>query len=99
MTSNLLCLNPSKPEFILIGLGEQLKKIPDPYISLNLDSTSTDIFTPTSPVRNLAVIFDQNLSFSDHITHLSHSCSMHTRQWRRQEFVMEGVLQKFGKLF
>src|SRR6218665_1320645 len=26
MTSNLLCLNPSKTEFILIGLRDQLKK-------------------------------------------------------------------------
>ena len=35
MTSNLLCLNPSKTEFILIGLREQLKNIPDPPIFLN----------------------------------------------------------------
>src|SRR6218665_3166899 len=75
MTSNLLCLNPSKTEFILIGLRDQLKKIPDPSISLNLDSASTHTFTPTSPVRN----FDQNLSFSDHITQLSRSCFMHIR--------------------
>src|SRR6218665_1618904 len=61
MPSNLLCLNPSKIEFILIGLRDQLKKIPDPFISLNLDSTSTQTFTPTSPVRNLGVSFDQNL--------------------------------------
>src|SRR6218665_1736259 len=27
MTSNLLCLNPSKTEFMLIGLRDQLKKI------------------------------------------------------------------------
>src|SRR6218665_3397684 len=40
-TSNLLCLNPSKTEFIVIGLREQLKKIPDPSISFNLGSTST----------------------------------------------------------
>src|SRR6218665_1134261 len=77
MTSNLLCLNPSKIEFIVIGLREQLKKIPDPSISLNLDSASTHTFTPTSTVQNLGVIFDQNLSFSDHITHLSRSCFMH----------------------
>src|SRR6218665_979650 len=53
MTSNLLCLNPSKTKFILIGLREQLKKIPDPSISLNFDSASTHTFTPISPVRNL----------------------------------------------
>src|SRR6218665_1212281 len=75
--ANLLCTNPSKTEFIVIGLREQLTKIPDPSISLNLDSTSTRTFTPTSPVRNLGVIFDQNLSFFDHITHISRSCFMH----------------------
>src|SRR6218665_3588800 len=85
MTSNLLCLNPSKTEFIRIGLRDQLKKIPDPSISLNPDSASTHTFTPTSLVRNLhvGVIFDQNLSFSDHITQLSRSCFMHIRDLRR----------------
>src|SRR6218665_3160578 len=83
MTSNLLCLNPSKTEFILKGLRDQLKKIPDPSICLNFDSASTHTFTPTSPVCNLGVIFDQNLSFSDHITRRSHSCFMHIRDLRR----------------
>jgi len=83
MTSNLLCLNPLKTEFTLIGLREQLKKIPDPSISLKLDSTLTHTFTPTSPVRNLGVIFDQNLSFYDHITHLSRACFMHIRDLQR----------------
>ena len=83
MTSNMLCLNPSKTEFILIGLREQLKKIPDPSISLDLDSVSTHTFIANSPVRNLGVTFDQNLSFSDHITHLSRSCFMHIRDLRR----------------
>src|SRR6218665_2707801 len=36
MTSNLLCLNPSKTEFLLIGLRDQLKKIPDPSIFLKM---------------------------------------------------------------
>src|SRR6218665_108842 len=60
MTSNVLCLNPSKTEFILIGLREAYK-IPDPTISINLDSASTHTFTPTSPVRNLGVILSKNL--------------------------------------
>jgi len=83
VTSNFLCLNPSITEFILIGLWEQLKKIPDPSISLNLNSASTHTFTPNSPVRNLGLIFDQNLSFSDYITHLFRSCFMHIRDLRR----------------
>src|SRR6218665_458778 len=82
MTSNLLCLNPSKTEFLHIGLRDQLKKTPDPSISLNPDSTSTHTFTATSPVRNLGVIFDQNLSLSDHITHLSRSCFRDLRRIR-----------------
>jgi Reverse transcriptase (RNA-dependent DNA polymerase) len=83
MTSNLLCLNPSKTEFILIGLRNQLEKIPDPSISLNLDSATTHTFTANTPARNLGVIFDQNLTFSDHITQLSRTCFMHIRDLRR----------------
>src|SRR6218665_2377680 len=78
MPSSLLCLNPSKTEFILIGLREELKKIPDLSISLNLDSAST----PNSSVRSLGVSLDQNLSFSDHITNLSRSYFMHNRDIR-----------------
>jgi len=48
-----LMLMLSKTEFLLIGLRDQLKKIPDSSISLNPDSASTHTFTPTSPVRNL----------------------------------------------
>src|SRR6218665_3520417 len=83
MTLNLLCLNPSKTEFILIGLREQLKKIADPSISFNLDSASTHTFTPNSPVRNLGVICDQNFSFSNQKTQLSRSCFMYIRNLRR----------------
>src|SRR6218665_1918989 len=64
----------SKTKFIFICLRDQLKKISDQSISLNLDSASTHTFTPTSSVRNLGVIFNQNLSFSDHIAQLSRSC-------------------------
>src|SRR6218665_1004486 len=85
MTSNRLCLNPSKTEFLFIGLRDQLKKIQHPSISLNPDSSSTHTFTPTSPVRNLGVIFDQNLSFSDQIIQLSRSCFMHIRDRRRYQ--------------
>src|SRR6218665_2811632 len=62
MTSNLLCTNPLKTEFIFIVLREQLKKIPDPSISFNLDSTLTHTFTSNSPVCNLGLIFDQTLA-------------------------------------
>ena len=70
-------------------LSGTTKENPRPIISLNLDSTSTDTFTPTSPVRKLGVICDQNLSFSDHITHLSHSCFMHISELRRIRHMLD----------
>ena len=72
MTANLLCLNPSKTEFLIIGLHEQLGKLIYPF-----DLSPTDLNTPvpySSPVRNLGIIFDRNLTFADHITQLSRTC-------------------------
>src|SRR6218665_1313457 len=57
MSSNLLRLNPSKIEFIIIGLSAQIKKIPDHSIHLSDNSSSTS-FTSDAPVRNLGVTFD-----------------------------------------
>src|SRR6218665_2354089 len=82
MSSNLLRLNPSKTEFIIIGLPAQIKKIPDPSIHLSDTSFSTS-FTSDAPVRNLGVTFDPHLSFSNHISNLSRSCFMHIRDPRR----------------
>src|SRR6218665_3329709 len=82
MSSNLLCLNPSKTEFIIIGLPAQIKKIPDSSIRLSNNSSSTS-FTSDAPVRNLGVTFDPHLSFSNHISNLSRSCFMHIRDLRR----------------
>ena len=82
MTSNLLCLNPSKTEFIILGLPDQIRKIPDPSIHLSTNSSS-HAFTSDSPVRNLGITFDPHLSFSNHISNLSRSCFMHIRDLRR----------------
>src|SRR6188768_1057944 len=38
---------------------------------------------PTREIQTRTAPFDQNLSFSDHITHLSRSCFMHIRDLRR----------------
>src|SRR6218665_3047447 len=80
MSSNLLRLNPSKTEFIIISLPAQIKKIPDPSIHLSDNSSSTS-FTSDAPVRNLGVTFDPHLSFSNHIS--TRSCFMHIRDLRR----------------
>src|SRR6218665_628314 len=68
-------LNPSKTEFIIIGLSAQIKKIPNPSIHLS-DNSSSTIFTSDAPVRNPGVTFDPRLSFSNHISNLSRSCFM-----------------------
>jgi hypothetical protein len=81
MTANLLCLNPSKTEFLIIGLREQLSKLAYPS-----DLSPTDLTSPapySSSVRNLGIIFDKNLTFADHITQLSRTCYMHIRDLRR----------------
>src|SRR6218665_623155 len=51
MSSNLLCLNPFKTEFIITGLPAQLNKIPYTSIQVSENSSST-IFNSDAPVRN-----------------------------------------------
>ena len=63
MSANLLSLNQSKTEFLLIGLPKQLSKISDP--ALIMPSNVTII--PTDAARYLGVIFDSSLTMSDHI--------------------------------
>lgn len=79
MSSNFLSLNPSKTEFLLIGLPQQLKKINCPTIRLPNGCT----LSPVTSARNLGVIFDSNLSFSQHISSVSKSCFYHIRDLRR----------------
>jgi hypothetical protein len=79
MSSNFLSLNPSKTEFLLIGLPQQLKKINSPTIHLPNGVT----LSPVTSARNLGVIFDSNLTFSQHIASLSKSCFYHIRDLRR----------------
>jgi hypothetical protein len=60
MSSNLLSLNQTKTEFLLIGLPAQLSKIPNPTLLMPSNVT----ITPTDSARNLGVIFDSTLSKS-----------------------------------
>ena len=66
----LLTLNSSKTEFLIIGLKQQLCKI---------DNSSLNT---THSVRNLGFIFDEHLTLSDQISSLSKSCYNHIRQLR-----------------
>ena len=62
MSGNLLALNSSKTEFLIIGLKRQLSKI---------DNSSLNT---THSARNLGFIFDEHLAFSDQISPVSKSC-------------------------
>ena len=53
MSSNFLSLNPSKTEFMIIGLPQQLKKLVSPVIHLPNGVT----LSPVNSARNLGVIF------------------------------------------
>ena len=80
MASNFLSLNSSKTEFLLIGLPTlQLAKIDNPSLSM----PSSTFIKPVASARNLGVIFDSNLSFSDHISYISKTCFAHIRDLRR----------------
>ena len=79
MSSNMLSLNHSKTEFLLIGLPKQLSKISNPLIQMSPDVS----LSPVSAARNLGVIFDSTLSMSDHISAVSKSCLFHIRDLRR----------------
>ena len=79
MSANFLSLNPSKTEFMLIGNSRQLSKIENKTLSLP-DNVSVK---PVSSARNLGVIFDSQLSLSDHISSVSKSCYCHIRDLRR----------------
>ena len=80
MSANLLTLNSSKTEFLIIGLKQQLSKINNNDLDLSkIDNSSLNT---TLSARNLGFIFDENLTFSDQISSLSKSCYSHIRQLR-----------------
>jgi len=70
MTANLLILNTSKTEFLLIGLKQQLAKIQNCTLNTNHSA------------RNLGFIIDEHLTFSYQISALFKSCYSHIRELR-----------------
>jgi hypothetical protein len=79
MSPNLLALNPSKTEFLLIGTRQQLAKIADISLALTPDTT----LKPAKSARNLGFIFDTHLSYHDQISSLTKACFYHIRDLRR----------------
>jgi hypothetical protein len=79
MSANFLSLNPSKTEFLVIGLPQQLSKLNSPTIHLPNNVT----LSPVDSARNLGVILDKNLSYAQHISSVSKSCFLNIRDLRR----------------
>jgi len=79
MSSNFLSLNPSKTEFFIFGLPQQLNKLNTTTIHL----PNNVILSPVDSARNLGVIFDKNLSFAQHICAVFKSCFHSIRDLRR----------------
>ena len=66
MHENRLLMNETKTEFLLIGTKQQLAKVNVDHVKVG----NADI-VPHSPVKNLGVWLDSNLSMVEHITKAS----------------------------
>ena len=79
MNQNMLKLNPSKTEFMIIGNLTQRKKVAHifPVDLLN------QIFAEIDSIRNLGVAFDPALSFKKHVSNICRSSFYHIRDLRR----------------
>ena len=77
-SANRLSVNPSKTEYLLIGSSKQRDKIISKTISFH-----GSLLSPTNSCRNLGVIFDSDLSFSNHISKICSSSFYHIRQLRQ----------------
>ena len=78
MTGNLLSLNPSKTEFMLIGLSQQTTKTFNP--SLSLPSNHPITLTDSAPTSVSSQI---QISLFLQISSLSSACKYHIRDLRR----------------
>src|SRR6218665_2914596 len=62
MSSNRLALNTNKTQFIWFGTPQQLSKLDLPLLTERFPS-----FAFHSSVRNLGVVLDSTLTFSEHV--------------------------------
>ena len=76
MASNLLKVNDSKTEVLLLVTNHQRKQIG--IKSINIGDANID-FSSNSSCRNLGVYFDADLSFRSHVTKTAQSAHFHLR--------------------
>ena len=70
MDSNGLRINDNKTEFIILGSKNSLQKVDDGQLVLHVGDK---VIKPVTKVRNLGVIFNNNMSFVEHVSSISKS--------------------------
>ena len=78
MIKNKLKINDSKTEFIIFRSPLLKQNLSDMSISLGDSQVS-----PSSKVRDLGIVFDQYLTFHDHISGICKSTHFHLRSIER----------------
>ncbi len=73
MTNNFLLLNSDKTEILLIGPKNSTQNRLDHNLQLDRCTVTS------STVKNLGVILDSNLSFENHISHVTKTAFFHLR--------------------
>ena len=79
MNQNMLKLNPSNTEFMIIGNLTQRKKVAHIFPVKLLNQNFAEI----DSIRNLGVAFDPAFSFKKHVTNICRSAFYHIRDLRR----------------
>ena len=78
MSSNRLCLNPSKTELVWLGSSRRLQNCATDTEMSVLGS----LIRPVDSVRDLGVLIDSGLTLSDHVNKVAALCYFHIRQLR-----------------
>ena len=76
MSSNRLCLNPSKTELVWLGSSRRLQNCATDTEMSVLGS----LIRPVDSVRDLGVLIDSGLTLSDHVNKVAALCYFHIRQ-------------------
>ena len=66
---NSLLINPAKTKILLVGVPQQLRKLPPTSISL-----SGKEITPVPVAKDLGVYIDQSLTYNDHVAKTTSNC-------------------------
>jgi hypothetical protein len=74
--SKRLQLNAKKTECMFFGTAINLQKIPT---AMKRFAIGNDAVEPVNVVRNLGVLFDENLNMKSHISNISRTCFFHLR--------------------